>query len=86
MVLRPPYAQLNWWLPVYEVEAENSMAFHPRYFDGPRQDSSPGYACELDVSCCNSPQRGSRVLVGSSMQGVGSAADRKDPPWTTEPA
>ena len=26
-----PYAQLNWWLPVYEIESDNSMAFHPRY-------------------------------------------------------
>ena len=30
-----PFAQLNWWLPVYEIESENSMAFHPRYFDRP---------------------------------------------------
>ena len=28
-----PYQQLNWWLPVYEIEAENSMAFHLNYFD-----------------------------------------------------
>jgi hypothetical protein len=38
-----PYAQLNWWLPVYEVEPENSMAFHPRYFDEPIKNSSAGY-------------------------------------------
>ena len=38
-----PYAQLNWWLPVYEVEAGNSMAFHPRYFDRPVKNSSAGY-------------------------------------------
>jgi hypothetical protein len=38
-----PYAQLNWWLPVYEVEAGNSMAFHPRYFDRPVKNSSSGY-------------------------------------------
>lgn len=38
-----PYAQLNWWLPVYTVEAANSMAFHPRYFDAPIKNSSPGY-------------------------------------------
>ncbi len=28
-----PLAQLNWWLPIYEVTADNAMAFHPRYFD-----------------------------------------------------
>ncbi len=38
-----PYAQLNWWLPVYEVAAGNSMAFHPRYFDKPVKNSSAGY-------------------------------------------
>jgi hypothetical protein len=38
-----PHAQLNWWLPVYEVEPENSMAFHPRYFDQPVKNSSSIY-------------------------------------------
>jgi len=38
-----PYAQLNWWLPVYEVEPENSMAFHPRYFADAVKNSSSGY-------------------------------------------
>lgn len=26
-----PMCQLNWWLPIYEIETECSMAFHPRY-------------------------------------------------------
>ena len=38
-----PFAQLNWWLPVYEIESENSMAFHPRYFDVAVQNSSAIY-------------------------------------------
>jgi len=38
-----PFAQLNWWLPVYEIESENSMAFHPRYFDAPIENSSSIY-------------------------------------------
>lgn len=38
-----PYAQLNWWLPVYPVTPENSMAFHPRYFDEAIKNSSSGY-------------------------------------------
>ena len=41
-----PYAQLNWWLPVYEVEAENSMAFHLDYFDRSIVNSSSGYDYE----------------------------------------
>ena len=27
-----PACQINWWLPVYEISANNAMAFHPRYF------------------------------------------------------
>jgi len=27
-----PLAQLNWWLPIYDIESENSMAFHPAYW------------------------------------------------------
>jgi hypothetical protein len=41
-----PFAQLNWWLPVYEVESENSMAFHPRYFDEAAKNSSSIYDYE----------------------------------------
>jgi hypothetical protein len=35
-----PMAQLNWWLPVYDIESENSMAFHPHYFDKPIKNGS----------------------------------------------
>jgi hypothetical protein len=41
-----PHQQLNWWLPVYEIESENSMAFHPQYFDKPVRNSSAGYDYE----------------------------------------
>jgi hypothetical protein len=27
-----PLVQLNWWLPIYDIESENSMAFHPAYW------------------------------------------------------
>lgn len=27
-----PMAQLNWWLPIYGIESESSMAFHPAYW------------------------------------------------------
>jgi hypothetical protein len=27
-----PMSQLNWWLPIYPMESESSMAFHPRYW------------------------------------------------------
>jgi Phytanoyl-CoA dioxygenase (PhyH) len=38
-----PHQQLNWWLPVYAIESENCMAFHPQYFDTPVRNSSAGY-------------------------------------------
>jgi hypothetical protein len=41
-----PFQQLNWWLPVYAIEAGNSMAFHPRYFAEPIRNSSSGYDYE----------------------------------------
>jgi hypothetical protein len=41
-----PHQQLNWWLPVYEIESENCMAFHPDYFDKPIRNSSAGYDYE----------------------------------------
>jgi hypothetical protein len=27
-----PPCQVNWWIPVYEITADNAMAFHPKYF------------------------------------------------------
>lgn len=36
----PPQSQLNWWLPVYDIEPENCMAFHPHYWDRPLKNSS----------------------------------------------
>ena len=29
----PPMCQINWWLPIYPIESENAMAFHPTYWD-----------------------------------------------------
>ena len=28
-----PFSQVNWWLPIYEISPDNSMAFHPRYWN-----------------------------------------------------
>jgi Phytanoyl-CoA dioxygenase (PhyH) len=35
-----PLSQLNWWIPVYDITSESSMAFHMRYFDRPIKNSS----------------------------------------------
>src|SRR4051794_22672458 len=35
-----PMCQLNWWLPIYPIESESSMAFHPRYWSEPVANGS----------------------------------------------
>jgi hypothetical protein len=38
-----PFSQINWWMPVYEIYPENSMAFHPRYWAEKAVNSSNTY-------------------------------------------
>lgn len=38
-----PQCQLNWWLPIYEMETECSMAFHPVYWTKPVKNGSPDF-------------------------------------------
>ena len=38
-----PMRQLNYWMPVYAIEAGNTMAFHPHYFDVAVPNSSADY-------------------------------------------
>ncbi len=38
-----PLCQINWWLPIYEIEPGNGMAFHPRYWSLPVKNGSAGY-------------------------------------------
>ncbi len=38
-----PFAQLNWWMPVYSVVESNVMGFHPRYFAEGLRNSSGDY-------------------------------------------
>ena len=38
-----PFCQLNWWLPVYDIQSENSLAFHPRYWTQPLRNGSSRY-------------------------------------------
>lgn len=35
-----PASQINWWIPIYGIESENSMAFHPRYWSEPVENDS----------------------------------------------
>lgn len=38
--------QLNWWVPLYDLGTSASLAFHPRYWDVPVTNSSPGFDSE----------------------------------------
>jgi hypothetical protein len=38
-----PFSQLNWWIPVYDIQSENSLAFHPRYWTQPLKNGSRRY-------------------------------------------
>ena len=42
-----PFCQINWWIPVYDIERENTMAFHPRYWSQPVRNGSRDYNYEL---------------------------------------
>ena len=35
--------QLNWWLPIYPIEPDNSMGFYPRYFGEAVKNNSEIY-------------------------------------------
>jgi hypothetical protein len=35
-----PMSQLNWWLPIYDIESDSSMAFHPGYWGTPIKNGS----------------------------------------------
>jgi len=38
-----PLCQVNFWIPIFEIESGQSMAFHPYYWSHPVRNSSSGY-------------------------------------------
>ena len=38
-----PFCQVNWWMPVYDLNRENCMAIHPNYWDRPLRNGSNQY-------------------------------------------
>jgi hypothetical protein len=38
-----PECQVNWWLPVYDLESERTLAFYPSYWSRPIRNSSHGF-------------------------------------------
>jgi hypothetical protein len=52
-----PACQQNFWLPVYEIESDNAMAFHPPYWNRPLANNSRDY----NYYVWNSKHRGPEV-------------------------
>lgn len=69
-----PPCQLNWWLPVYEISADNAMAFHPRYFTRGLANTSADYNYQV----WNEKHRGAHVAQYTQ-------SDPRPLPWATEP-
>jgi len=40
-----PLGQINWWLPIYPVQEDNTMVFYPEYFSKHIENGSKGYDC-----------------------------------------
>jgi len=38
-----PLCQINWWMPIYDLNSENCMALHPHYFDRAIKNGSNQY-------------------------------------------
>jgi hypothetical protein len=38
-----PLCQINWWMPIYDLNSENCMALHPHYFDRAIRNGSSQY-------------------------------------------
>jgi hypothetical protein len=38
-----PLCQINWWMPIYDLNSENCMALHPHYFDRAIKNGSDQY-------------------------------------------
>src|SRR5579864_1181769 len=38
-----PFNQINWWMPIYPINAENCMAIHPFYWDHAVRNGSAEY-------------------------------------------
>ncbi|MEO8048406.1 MAG: phytanoyl-CoA dioxygenase family protein [Nitrospirota bacterium] len=52
-----PPCQVNWWIPIYDIQSDNAMAFHPQYWNRPVKNSSKGYNYYL----WNQQNRGAHV-------------------------
>ena len=68
-----PFSQLNWWIPIFPVEPDNVMAFHPQYWSNPVRNGSCRYNYDEWT-------RTSRVTAAQHVK-----SDTRDQPKPEEP-
>lgn len=54
-----PPCQINWWIPIHDIQSDNAMAFHPQYWNRPVRNNSAGY----NYYIWNQQYRGDRVAT-----------------------
>jgi len=68
-----PQSQINWWLPVFDLASERTLAFYPKYWSQPVQNSSQGF------------DYGEWIRVGRQMAISQVGKDTRKHPLPTEP-
>jgi len=73
-----PFCQINWWLPIYEIQSDNVMAFHPRYWTQPVKNGSHDYNYQ-------EWNRTSRQVAAQQIKGDTRRQPRPEEPIELEP-
>jgi hypothetical protein len=68
-----PQSQINWWLPVFDLASERTLAFYPKYWSQPVQNSSQDF------------DYGEWIRVGRRMATSQIGKDTRQHPLPTEP-
>lgn len=69
-----PFAQLNWWTPIYDITPDNGMVFHPGYIDKPIANNSEVY----NYYQWNKTRANAAKMIGAADTRV--APEAKEPP------
>lgn len=68
-----PMSQINWWMPIYEIESGNCLAIHPSYWHKPVKNSS-------DKFCYDEWKKDSRKNSAANIK-----EDKREQPGPKEP-
>ena len=84
-----PPCQINWWFPVYPIQAENAMAFYPHYFSNPVANNSDIYNyyewnARSGDRCSTRQERHARTAE-TTRNPAGACDQLSAAPWRTDP-